>query len=184
MDTGETWFRELLTEMGEDPDRPGLARTPARVREALLHLTRGYREDLPALLEGGVFEETSRDTVLVRDLEFLSLCEHHVLPFLGHVHVGYVPDGRIAGLSRIARVVDVFACRLQVQERMTGQIADALEGFLKPAALGVVVTARHLCMKARGVHKGESDVVTSAWRGPDGSDPAFREALLRQIGRP
>lgn len=174
-------LRSLLRRLGEDPDRPGLAETPRRVYESLLFLTRGLREDAQDLTSGGVFDEESRDLVLVRDIEFVSLCEHHLLPFFGHVHVGYIPDGRILGLSRIARVVDHFACRPQVQERMTRQVADHLVGVLRPRGLGVHVTAVHLCMVARGVRKQDAQVVSVAWRGFLEEDSRTREDFLRAI---
>lgn len=177
-------MRDLLSHLGDDPDRPGLDRTPARVLESLQYLTRGQRERLEDVVEDGCFEEPSRDLVLVRQMEFVSLCEHHVLPFYGHASVGYVPDGRILGLSKIARIVDHFACRLQVQERLCAQIADALMEVLRPKGLGVVMSATHLCMVARGVRKQDADVLTSAWRGSFAADDRAREELLRGLGRP
>lgn len=176
-------FRALLKHLGEDPERPGLDKTPSRVLDTMEFLTRGLREDIIDELAGGLFEDESKDLVLVRDIEFVSLCEHHLLPFTGHAHVGYIPDGRIVGLSKIARVVDHFACRLQVQERMTREIADCLVEVLQPKALGVVVNASHLCMVARGVRKQDSEVLCSAWRGLFGSDGKAREEFLRGIGR-
>ncbi len=176
-------LRALLRRLGEDPDRPGLAETPRRVLESLTYLTRGLREDAGTLTEGGLFEEESRDLVLVRDIEFVSLCEHHLLPFFGHAHVGYIPDGRILGLSRIARVVDHFACRPQVQERMTRQIADHLAEVLGPRGLGVQVTAVHLCMVARGVRKQDAQVVSFAWRGSLEDDVRTREEFLRATAK-
>ena len=173
--------RLLLRRLGEDPGREGLERTPERVMETLEYLTRGLREDIDDLVADGLFEEASGDLVLVRNIEFVSLCEHHMLPFTGHAHVGYIPDGRILGLSKIARVVDHFACRLQVQERLTRQIADYLVGIVKPRGLGVVVRATHLCMVARGVRKQESEVVSSAWRGSLDSDTRTREEFLQGI---
>ena len=178
-----TGFRDLLRDLGEDPDRPDLQRTPERVMESLRFLTRGYREDLAAEMSDGLFEEESRDLVVVRRIEFVSLCEHHMLPFMGHAHVGYVPNGRIVGLSKIARVVDHFACRLQVQERLTRQIADYLVDLVKPRGLGVVMSATHLCMVARGVRKQDSDVITSAWRGTLDEDARAREEFLQGIAR-
>jgi GTP cyclohydrolase I len=172
-------MKAFLGSLGEDPGRPGLERTPERVLETMQYLTRGYREDLAEVLADGLFDEHAGDLVMVRNIEFLSLCEHHMLPFLGRATVGYVPDGRILGLSKIARVVDHFACRLQVQERLTAQVADCLMDVLKPRGLGVVFTAQHLCMVARGVRKQESDVVTSAWRGSFESDPRVREEFLQ-----
>jgi GTP cyclohydrolase I len=176
-------FRDLLLDLGEDPDRAGLEKTPERVHETLRYLTRGYREDLDAELADGLFPDESRDLVVVRNIEFVSLCEHHLLPFIGHAHVGYVPDGVVMGLSKIARVVDHFACRMQVQERLTRQIADFLIDRLHPRGLGVVMTATHLCMVARGVRKQDSDVITSAWRGTLDADAKAREEFLQGTTR-
>jgi GTP cyclohydrolase IA len=162
-------YREILRAIGEDPDREGLLRTPARAAEALQYLTGGYREDVDALICDAVFEEKADDLVLVRNIEFHSLCEHHLLPFFGHAHVAYLPDGRIIGISKIARLVDIFARRLQVQERMTREIAEALEGALSPRGVAVVVEARHLCMTMRGVAKQDAEMVTSHLSG------AFRD---------
>ncbi|NOZ02529.1 MAG: GTP cyclohydrolase I FolE, partial [Deltaproteobacteria bacterium] len=175
-------FRALLTHLGEDPGRPGLDLTPSRVLDTMEYLTRGLREDIRDDVNGGIFPETSGDMVLVRKIEFVSLCEHHMLPFTGHAHVGYIPDGRVIGLSKIARVVDHFACRLQVQERLTGEIADFLSDVLKPRGLGVVMDAVHLCMVARGVRKQDSEVMSSAWRGSFASNHEAREEFLRGIG--
>lgn len=165
----EDHYREILRAIGENPAREGLVKTPDRAAEALRYLTSGYREDADALMRGAVFEEKSDDLVLVRDIEFYSLCEHHLLPFFGHAHVAYIPDGRIMGLSKIARLVDIFARRLQVQERMTREIAEALEGALSPRGVAVVVEARHLCMSMRGVAKQDAEMVTSHLSG------AFRD---------
>jgi len=176
-------FRGLLKHLGEDPDRDGLGKTPTRVLETLEYLTRGTREDIGDDIEGGLFDEQSRDLVLVKKIEFVSLCEHHILPFTGHAHVGYIPDGRVIGLSKIARVVDHFACRLQVQERLTREIADCLTDAIKPRGLGVVINAVHLCMVARGVRKQDSEVLSSAWRGSFDADYKAREEFLRGIGK-
>jgi GTP cyclohydrolase I len=176
-------FREFLRGLGEDPDRPGLERTPQRVMDSMQYLTRGYRERLEDVLEDGLFEEDSRDLVMVRRIEFVSLCEHHLLPFYGHAHVGYIPDGRILGLSKIARIVDHFGCRLQVQERMTAQIADCLVDVLKPRGLGVMVSATHMCMVARGVRKQDSQVVSTAWRGGFAEDGPAREEFMLALTR-
>jgi GTP cyclohydrolase I len=151
------------------------------VAETLSYLTRGQREDIRAEIEDGLFADESRDMVVVRNIEFASLCEHHMLPFLGHAHVAYVPDGRILGLSKFARVVDHFACRLQVQERLTRQVADHLVSVLRPQGLGVVVTAAHLCMVARGVRKQDSDVTTMAWRGSFESEAGLRAEVLASL---
>jgi len=159
-----TLFRTLLERMGENPDRAGLERTPQRAIESYLELTRGLREDPATLAADGVFEDPSKDLVLVKRIAFTSLCEHHLLPFIGFADVGYLPNGRVLGLSKVARIVDHFACRLQVQERMTAQIADFIRDLVRPRALGIRVTAQHLCMTARGVRKQDSEVVTQAWR--------------------
>jgi len=173
-------IRHLLETLGDDPDRADLRATPGRVLESLRFLTRGQRESLEEALEGGVFEGDYRDLVLVRDIEFASVCEHHLLPFLGHAHVAYIPDGRILGLSKVARIVDHFAARLQVQERLTTQIADCLVEVLRPRAVGVVMSARHLCMQIRGVRKADSEVLTSAWRGQPG-DSGDLERLQQEL---
>ena len=173
----------LLAEIGEDPTREGLARTPARVWESIHYMTRGCREDLNTLMDGAVFPEDSRDMILLRDIDFTSLCEHHMLPFFGTVHVGYRPEGQIIGLSKIVRVVDHFACRLQVQERLTAQIADALFDALKPRALAVSMSAMHMCMAARGVQKYDSRVISSAFRGEPCEIEDFRPEFLAGIGK-
>lgn len=178
----EGFMNAFIAELGDDPARPGLDRTPARVWEAMHYLTRGYRENVAELMAGATFPDPSRDLVIVRDIAFNSICEHHVLPFFGTVNVGYVPDGTLIGLSKIARVVDHFACRLQVQERMTAQVADTLVEVLKPQALAVTVTAKHLCMAVRGVQKQDSNAVTFAWRGRWRDDEAGRGEFLAGIG--
>jgi GTP cyclohydrolase I len=171
--------RRILEAIGEDPDRQGLRRTPARVQDALEFLTRGYRETLAHAVGDGVFEEAHESMVLVRDIEIYSLCEHHMLPFYGRAHVAYVPDGRILGLSKLPRIVDMFARRLQVQERLTDQVADAVMEVLGPRGVGVVVEAAHLCMMMRGVEKQNSKTVTSALRGIFRDDPKTRDEFLR-----
>lgn len=170
--------RRLLEEIGEDPDRPGLRRTPGRVARSLAELTRGATQDVHAIVGQGVFEEDCSEMVLVKDIEFYSLCEHHLLPFYGKVHVAYIPDGRIIGLSKIPRLVDVFARRLQVQERMTIQIAEALQEVLQPKGVGVVADAAHLCMMMRGVQKQNSSTMTSCLLGNFRSDPRTRVEFL------
>ncbi len=160
-------FRELLAAAGDHPDRAGLLRTPARALDSFLELTRGLREDPALLLQDGVFDDPSSDLVMVRHIAFTSLCEHHLLPFTGWADVAYLPNGRLPGLSRIARIVEHFACRPQVQERMTAQIADFIMDAIQPQALGVRVMARHLCMTARGIRKQETEVMTMAWRRCD-----------------
>jgi GTP cyclohydrolase I len=174
-------YREVLRALGEDPERAGLAKTPRRVAEAMAFLTRGYQQDAHDILNGAVFEEKYDEMVVVKDIEFYSVCEHHLIPFFGSCHVAYIPRGKIIGLSKIARLVDVFARRLQVQERMTNQIADALQEALNPYGVGVVVEARHLCMIARGVEKQHSEVVTSAMLGIFRTKQATREEFLNLI---
>src|SRR5262245_32055464 len=168
----------MLREVGEDPTREGLVRTPARVAEAMRFLTQGYRQDLEALVNGAVFEEQVDELVVVKDIELYSLCEHHMVPFFGKCHVGYLPRGKIIGLSKIPRLVDVFARRLQVQERLTNQIASALFDLLAPRGMGVVIEAQHLCMMMRGVEKQNSRAVTSSLLGTFRSDARTRAEFL------
>ncbi len=181
----EDAVRRILEALGEDPDRPELQRTPARVAEAYLDLTRGAREPLSDVLdERAVFEDPSKTMVLVRDIPFYSLCEHHLLPFFGKAHVAYIPDGRLMGLSKIPRIVEHFARRLQVQERLTDQVADTLQEALRPRGLGVVLEATHLCMVMRGIQKEGSVATTSALRGNFLSDPRTRAEFLALAGVP
>lgn len=171
--------RALLQEIGEDPDRSGLVETPARVAKAWAHWSRGYREDPAALLK--VFEDGAErvdQMVLVRNIPVYSHCEHHLAPFFGVAHVAYIPDGRIVGLSKLSRLTDVFARRLQVQERLTNQIADALHEHLQPKGVGVMVRCRHLCMESRGIARQGSDTVTSALRGALLDQPAARAEFM------
>ena len=168
----ESLVKRELALIGEDPQREGLLRTPARVTTAMQWLTRGYSEDVLQVINGAIFEEPHEGMVMVRDIELYSLCEHHLLPFFGKAHVAYLPNGRILGLSKIPRIVDVFARRLQVQERLTEQIANALMEVLQPRGVGVVIEAQHLCMMMRGVQKQNSSTVTSALRG------AFRDCVM------
>ena len=171
-------IRELLKEMGEDPSREGLEKTPGRVAKAWEYLTSGYRQDVREVLNGALFTEEYDEMVVVKDIELYSLCEHHMLPFFGRAHIAYIPDGHIVGLSKLPRLVDVFARRLQVQERLTEQVAQAVEDVLKPRGVGVVIEAYHLCMMMRGVQKQNSQTVTSAVRGLFRSDPRTREEFL------
>jgi GTP cyclohydrolase I len=168
----------LLTELGEDPARDGLVRTPQRVAASLRFLTQGYRQDVSTLLGGAIFDEQVDELVVVRDIELYSLCEHHLVPFFGKCHVGYLPKGKIIGLSKIPRLVDVFARRLQVQERLTNQIASALFEHLAPRGVGVVIEAQHLCMMMRGVEKQNSRAVTSSLLGTFRSDARTRAEFL------
>ena len=178
-------IRQLLINLGEDPGRQGLLRTPERVERSLVELTQGQNQTVEEVVGKGVFEEDCSEMVLVKDIEFYSLCEHHLLPFFGRVHVAYIPDGRIIGLSKLPRIVDVFARRLQVQERMTVQIAQAIEQVLEPKGVGVVADASHLCMMMRGVQKQNSSTMTSCLRGTFRSDFRTRNeflGLVRSIG--
>src|SRR5436190_6256920 len=165
----ETHYRALLEAVGEDPDREGLLQTPKRAAEAFRFFTKGYRQDVATVLNKAIFEEEYDDMVIVKDIEFYSLCEHHLVPFFGRCHVGYLPAGKIVGLSKVARLVEMFSRRLQVQERLTHEIAHALEEAIQPRGVAVVMQARHLCMMMRGVEKQGSQMVTSAVLG------AFRE---------
>ncbi len=178
MEDMEALVRRQLELIGEDPDRDGLVKTPSRVAASLKWLTRGYERDARQVIGDALFEETHANMVMVRDIELYSMCEHHMLPFYGKAHVAYIPDGRIVGLSKLPRVVDVFAQRLQVQERLTEQIADALDSVLKPSGVGVVIEAYHLCMMMRGVEKQNSKTITSALRGGFRDDPKTREEFL------
>jgi GTP cyclohydrolase I len=158
-------YREILTRLGEDPGRDGLVATPARVEKSMAFLTKGYDEDPARILRGALFDVDYDEMVIVRDVEMFSLCEHHILPFFGKVHVAYIPKGKVIGLSKIPRLVEVFARRLQVQERLTRQIADAIQDAIEPQGVGVVIEARHLCMMMRGIEKQHSSTVTSAMVG-------------------
>jgi GTP cyclohydrolase I len=175
----EDLVRQMLPHLGEDPEREGLRRTPARVAKSMRWLTRGYGKSIENVIGNAVFEEEHESMVLVRDIEVYSLCEHHMLPFFGKAHIAYYPNGRIVGLSKLPRVVDVFARRLQVQERLTDQIADALMDVLEPMGVGVVIEAYHLCMMMRGVEKQNSKTVTSALRGIFRDDAKTRDEFLR-----
>ena len=171
--------REILTSLGEDPGREGLIKTPDRVEKSMRFLTQGYWMTVEEVIGDAVFEETHQSMIMVRDIEVYSLCEHHLLPFFGRAHVAYIPNGKILGLSKVARVVDVFARRLQVQERLTDQIADAIMEVLRPTGVGVVITAAHFCMMMRGVEKQNSRAVTSALRGIFRDDSKTRDEFLR-----
>ncbi len=171
--------RRQLDLLGEDPDRQGLLQTPSRVADALRFLTRGYGETVEDVIGTAIFDEVHDSMVLVKDIEVYSLCEHHMLPFFGKAHLAYIPDGRIVGLSKLPRIVDVFARRLQVQERLTEEIAQAIEDVLQPQGVGVVIEAVHLCMMMRGVEKQNSKTITSAVRGLFRRDHRTREEFLR-----
>ena len=175
----EGLVRRQLELLGEDPDRDGLIKTPERVAKSLAWLMRGYGEDVNDVLGDALFEETHESMVVVRDIELYSMCEHHMLPFFGRAHIAYIPNGRIVGLSKLPRIVDVFARRLQVQERLTEQIAQAIEQALRPRGVGVVIEAVHLCMMMRGVEKQNSRTITSALRGQFRECPMTRDEFLR-----
>jgi GTP cyclohydrolase IA len=174
----EALVRSMLQEIGEDPYREGLRRTPLRVAKAMDFLTSGYQLSAEEIIKKAVFEEDVREMVVVRDIEFYSMCEHHMLPFFGHAHVGYLPNGKVVGLSKVARVVDVFARRLQVQERLTNQVADAMMEHLGAHGVAVVMEASHTCMMMRGVQKQRSTTVSSAMRGTFETDPRTRAEFM------
>ncbi len=177
----EELLRELLVRLGEDPEREGLLRTPERVERALQYLTKGYQEDPEDLLKGALFTVSYDEMVIVKDVEMFSLCEHHMLPFFGKVHVAYIPKGKVIGLSKIPRLIDAFARRLQVQERLTTQIAECIQNAIKPEGVGVVIEARHLCMMMRGVEKQHSSAVTSSMLGSFRDQQQTREEFLSLI---
>lgn len=180
----EDAVRVLLKSYGEDPDREGLHDTPGRVRRMYAELLQGYTVDPEALINGAIFDEPHDDMIVVRDIEYSSLCEHHMLPFLGHAHVAYIPGRRIIGLSKIPRIVDMYARRFQVQERMTGQIADFLMDVLQPRGVAVVVDGVHLCSLMRGVRKHDSSMTTSALRGLFRKDARTRAEFMAHLERP
>jgi GTP cyclohydrolase I len=175
----EAAVRRQLELIGEDPDREGLLKTPSRVAKSLSWLTRGYGLDARAVIGDALFEESHENMVMVRDIELYSMCEHHMLPFFGKVHIAYIPNGRIVGLSKLPRVVEVFARRLQVQERLTEQVAMALQEVLEPQGVGVVIEAAHLCMMMRGVEKQNSKTITCALKGSFRDDAKTRDEFLR-----
>ncbi|MEE8558858.1 MAG: GTP cyclohydrolase I FolE [Myxococcota bacterium] len=174
----------LLKELGIDPSREGLRRTPERVARAFRHFTQGYQENPAEILNGAVFDESYNEMLVVKDIDFYSLCEHHLLPFFGRAHVAYVPDGQIVGLSKICRLVEMFSRRLQVQERLTKEVAEVISRELHPKGVAVVLEAQHLCMMMRGVQKQNSYAVTSAMLGEFESDPKTRSEFLQLLQRP
>ena len=180
-DTLEGLVHTMLKEIGEDPGRDGLERTPARVARSLRTFTEGYSQDPSEVLQGALFDVSYDEMVLVRDIDFYSLCEHHMLPFFGRVHIGYIPNGKVVGLSKLPRVVEIFARRLQVQERFTMQLAQTIEEVLSPRGVGVVVEAIHLCMMMRGVEKQNSSAITSSMRGAFQKDSKTRSEFMELI---
>ncbi len=174
-------YRELLRRLGEDPDRDGLVRTPERMEKSMAFLTKGYAMDVTDVLHNALFDVDYDEMVIVKDVEVFSLCEHHMLPFFGRVHVAYIPNGKVIGLSKIPRLVDVYARRLQVQERLTRQIADAIQEAIEPQGVGVVIEARHLCMMMSGVEKQHSSTVTSAMLGAFRNNHQTRHEFLSLV---
>ena len=177
----EDLVKQTLIEIGEDPDREGLIKTPERVARSLKFLTRGYTQDINEVINGAIFTQDCDDMVIVKDIEFYSLCEHHMLPFFGKCHIGYIPKGKVFGVSKLARLVDVFARRLQIQERMTQQIAQQIFEIIEPEGVGVVVEAQHLCMRMRGVEKQNSQMVTSSMLGSFRKETATRMEFLNLV---
>jgi GTP cyclohydrolase I len=178
LDRIATAYRSLLNAIGEDPGREGLRRTPDRAARALEFLTQGYRQDLEEIINDAVFESTASEIILVKDIELYSMCEHHLLPFIGRAHVAYIPNGKVIGLSKVARIVDAFARRLQIQENLTTQIAESLMRCLEPSGVAVVVEAKHLCMMMRGVEKQNSVMKTSCLLGVFKEDARTRSEFL------
>ena len=177
----EELVREMIVRLGENPDREGLARTPQRVHSAYEYLLKGYKEDPEALLKGALFTVTYDEMVIVKDVEMFSLCEHHMLPFFGKVHVAYIPNGKVIGLSKIPRLIEIFSRRLQIQERLTTQIAETIQKAIEPQGVGVVIEARHLCMMMRGVEKQHSAAVTSSMLGCFREEQETRTEFLSLI---
>ena len=175
--------RKLLKEIGENPDREGLVRTPSRVAKSWEFFSRGYNQNLEDIINNAIFEEDAKDMVIVRDIEFFSLCEHHLLPFFGKAHVGYIPNGKVVGLSKIPRIIDMFSRRLQVQERLTHQVAEVIQDVLNPIGVAVVMEGRHMCMQMRGVEKQNSFASTSAMLGQFRKSSETRSEFLSIINR-
>jgi len=176
--------REIIGELGENPERDGLKRTPERFEKALRYLTSGYQQDAATLLNGAMFDVAYDEMVVVKDIELYSLCEHHLLPFFGRCHIAYLPHKKVVGLSKVARLVDMFARRLQIQERLTSQIAEAIQEQLHPQGVGVIIEARHLCMVMRGVEKQNSTTTTSAMLGAFRDNKQTRDEFLALVNSP
>lgn len=176
-------YKDLLSRIGEDPDREGLLDTPERAAKAMEFLTRGYRQKLEDVINDAVFTVADNHMIIVRDIELYSLCEHHMLPFFGKCHIGYIPEGKVLGVSKLARIVDLFARRLQIQERLTNQVASSIMDTIAPEGVGVVIEAQHLCMMMRGVEKQNSCMVTSAMLGSFRREPSTRNEFLKLIGK-
>lgn len=188
VDSSEMQLRDLIRRqielLGEDPERQGLVRTPERVARSLRWLLQGYETEISDVVGDGIFEEAHDEMVLVKDIEIYSLCEHHMLPFYGKAHIAYIPNGKILGLSKIPRILDIYARRLQLQERLTDQVARAIQSVLQPRGVGVVIEAYHLCMMMRGVQKQNSKTITSSVLGIFRDDPRTREEFLRLVASP
>lgn len=177
----EGLYRQLMEGVGEDPSREGLVKTPARAARALQYLTRGYQQSVDEVVNNAIFESDNDQMILVKDIELYSLCEHHLLPFIGKCHVAYIPTGKVIGLSKIARIVDMFAARLQIQENLTKQIADTVMHAIQPAGVGVIIEAQHLCMMMRGVEKQNSKMTTSMMLGTFRDHDRTRSEFLRLV---
>ena len=182
-DTLEQLTRNLLKEIGENPDREGLVKTPSRVAKSWEFFSKGYNQNLEDIINNAIFKEDAKDMVIVRDVEFFSLCEHHLLPFFGKAHVGYIPNGKVIGLSKIPRIIDMFSRRLQVQERLTHQVAEVLQDVMNPIGVAVVMEGRHMCMQMRGVEKQNSFASTSAMLGQFRKSSETRSEFLSIINR-
>ena len=174
-------YKNMISDIGEDPEREGLLKTPERAAKALQYLTRGYNQTIDEVVNNAIFESDNDEMILVKDIELYSLCEHHLLPFIGKCHVAYIPTGKVIGLSKIARIIDMYARRLQIQENLTKQIADTLMNAIKPAGVGVIIEAEHLCMKMRGVEKQNSVMTTSMMLGSFRDQDRTRAEFLRLI---
>jgi GTP cyclohydrolase I len=175
----DSYYKNIIRSIGEDPDRDGLLNTPGRAARAMQYLTRGYGQSLDEVVNNAIFESDNDEMILVKDIELYSLCEHHLLPFIGKCHVAYIPTGKVIGLSKIARIVDMFARRLQIQENLTKQIADSLMDIIQPSGVGVIIEAQHLCMMMRGVEKQNSSMTTSMMLGSFRKDDRTRSEFLR-----